>query len=49
MTTDRIEQVASAHQWRGGYFCTCGQELNSPLGFSRHILDAFAASTTEGA
>ncbi|MBA2953775.1 hypothetical protein GON03_05560 [Nocardioides sp. MAH-18] len=37
------EQVAEDHQWHGGYFCTCGHGLNSPIGFNRHLLGAFTA------
>lgn len=40
LSDEAIEQAASEHQWPGGYFCTCGHELNSPIGFSRHLARA---------
>lgn len=41
--TTAIDQIAAEHQWPGGYYCSCGQELNSPQGFTRHVLDAYVA------
>jgi hypothetical protein len=32
------EDVFDRHLWGGGYYCSCGHELNSPQGFSRHLL-----------
>lgn len=34
------DDVLNAHEWRGGYFCSCGHELNSPWGFNRHLVEA---------
>lgn len=32
-------EVANQHQWRGGYRCTCGHELNSPWEFTLHVAE----------
>ena len=47
------DEVVEAHRWLGGYFCSCGHELNSPRGFNEHpmaaALDRVEALSTEEA
>ena len=35
-----VQAVAQSHEWRGGYFCSCGHELNSAWGYNQHFITA---------
>ena len=35
----QIEDLMAAHDWRGGYYCACGQPVNMPASWGRHLLE----------
>lgn len=48
--SDTAHRATDGHDWRGGYHCECGHELNSPQGYRRHLVEVLEADlgiTTE--
>lgn len=33
-----IQDLLRTHDWRGGYYCACGEPINMPAGWGRHLL-----------
>lgn len=35
----QVEALLADHDWRGGYYCACGQPVNMPASWGRHLLE----------
>jgi hypothetical protein len=35
----RVESLLSAHHWDGGYYCRCGEPVDLPTHWGRHLLE----------